>query len=135
MALMEWRESYSVGIPSIDEQHKKLVSLINELAEAMHNKKGKEVLKGIIDEMAKYAVYHFQTEEKYMKEFDFPGYDEHKKEHDSFVEKVKEFQKEYEEGKSLLTVEILMFLRDWLIKHILGTDKKYGPFLIEHGVR
>ncbi len=135
MAFLEWDDSFSVKIPSIDKQHKKLVGMINELMDAMKSGKGNAVLSSIIEKLADYTVEHFSTEEKYFKMYAFPGADEHIKEHQDFVKKVQDFQAGFESGKIGLTVNVMHFLRDWLKNHILGTDQKYSDYLVSKGVK
>ena len=135
MALVNWSVQLSVNIRQIDEQHKKLVSMLNELHDAMLNGKGRDVLSQILDGLAEYTVTHFATEENLMKKYNYPGYVNHKTEHDRFVEKVSEFKEKLSQGQLTLTMEVLNFLKDWLTSHIMGSDKKYGPFLNERGIK
>ncbi|WP_370572719.1 bacteriohemerythrin [Methanomethylovorans sp.] len=134
MPLITWSDKYSVNIKEIDEQHKKLVGMINELHDAMMHAKSKEVSVEIINKMAEYTKYHFSTEEKYMKQFRYPDYEVHKISHEKFVEQVLEFKKGYESGKTGLTYDLLNFLKNWLVTHIQASDKKYAPFFVEHGL-
>ncbi len=135
MEFFTWNENFSVGINTIDEQHKKLVSLINELATAMSEGKGRDKIDSLLTELADYTVYHFSEEEKLMANYEYPGLEEHKKIHSAFVEKVSDFKKKYENGSLLISIEVFQFLQDWLKEHILGTDKQYSPFLREKGVK
>lgn len=134
MAFLTWDNNYSVEINNIDIQHKKLVDLINQLHEAMKTGKAKEVLAKIIRELIDYTVYHFTLEENLMTQYKYPGLDEHLKEHAAFVNKVKTFQKDFEDGRSSVSIDILNFLRDWILKHIKGIDKKYTLFFKEKGL-
>ena len=134
MPIMNWSEQYSVGVSELDNHHKKLINLLNDLHDAMKQGKSKELTAGIINELVSYAANHFAAEEKYMVKFNFPGYQKHKSEHESFVAKVVDFQNDYNAGKMLLTVEIMDFLKQWLINHIQKTDKEYGPFFNEKGL-
>lgn len=135
MALIEWNNDMSVNVVEIDNQHKKLVSMINELNDAMAKGKGKEAIGKIINGLVSYATTHFATEEKYFDMFKYPGSLSHKKEHADFVKKVGEFQDGFNKGSLALTIEVMRFLKDWLTHHILGSDKKYGPFFNEKGLR
>ncbi len=135
MALIIWDDiKYGVGLNSIDEQHKKLVDLINKLHDGMLKGASKLILKEIIDEMIKYTKYHFGYEEENMKKFGFPDFDEHKKVHDAFTDKVITFQEKYLVGEILLSIEIINFLRDWLLTHIAGTDRKYIELFKRNGI-
>ncbi len=135
MALIQWNESLSVNVSEIDKQHEKLVSMINELDDAMRQGKGKVALGKIVTGLIGYAGTHFKTEEKYFDQFGYPETDGHKKEHSDFVVSVCEFQDGFEKGKFGLSITVMNFLSDWLQNHIKGSDKQYGPFLNEKGLK
>jgi len=135
MAMIQWNDSFSVKVAEIDQQHKKLVAMINELHDAMKQGKGKNVLGKIINGLISYTATHFKTEEKYFDRFGYPEKDSHKKEHVAFVKKVSEFKDGFEKGKLSLTLEVMNFLSDWLKNHIMGTDKKYSQFFNEKGLK
>ena len=125
MEIIKWSDKYSVGHQLIDSQHKKLVLLINELHSSMKEGKGKETLQKILDELVLYTKEHFDTEEKMMKQANYDGYAEHKAEHDKLTEKALSLQNLYRSGQVPLTLDVMTFLKDWLINHIEGSDKKY----------
>jgi hemerythrin-like metal-binding protein len=127
--MFDWTPDYSVGIGSIDGQHQKLFSIARELYSAMSAGQGKEALGRILDRLAQYTEVHFAHEERLMREHDFPGLADHKAEHDALKGQVRRFQQDFEAGRVVLTVELLHFLRDWLQKHIMGSDQRYAPFL------
>ena len=135
MPLLSWKDEYSVNIREIDDQHKRLVDLINELHEAMVQQKAKEVLGGVLSKLVNYAASHFAAEEKLMEGNGYPEFAEHKSKHVAMTAKVLALQKDWQAGKAALGIEVSQFLRDWLDKHILGTDKKYTPFLNSKGVK
>ena len=130
MPLLNWTEDLSVKVNGLDNQHKKLVSLINDLHEAMKEGKGKNTLGIILNELIEYTKYHFTAEENLMLQKKYPGYSQHKAEHDSFTKKVIEFNNQFVAGSLSLSIDVLTFLKEWLIGHIKGTDKKYSPNLI-----
>lgn len=134
MSLFVWSDRYSVGIKKIDDQHKVLVDILNELFEAMTQKKGEQAIAKIIRNLVGYTRSHFSTEEMLLKQYAYPDYDAHKKIHDEFVQKIDKFQKDFQAGKLSLTTEMSSFLRNWLINHISGEDKKYASFLQDKGV-
>ncbi|WP_407354939.1 bacteriohemerythrin [Methanolobus sp. WCC5] len=134
MALITWSDKYSVQIKEIDDQHKVLVGMINDLHDAMKQAKSKEASLEIINKMAEYTKYHFSTEEKYMKRYAYPDYSEHKLEHEKFIENVLKFKEDYEKGKAGISYDILNFLKNWLVGHIQSTDRKYAPLFIENGL-
>lgn len=115
----------SVKVSEIDEQHKKLIGIINRLNDAMKAGKGKTALAVLLKEVADYTVYHFGTEEKYMTQFNYAGKDRHKIEHKNLLEKVVTLAKDLDSGKVTITLDVMNFLKDWLAKHIMGTDKQY----------
>lgn len=135
MALMIWKEAYSVNIAEIDNQHKKLIELINNLHDAMITGKAKEEMSKILSGLVDYTLYHFATEEKIFDQYDFPGSKAHKKQHSDLIEQVAALQKKHEDGERVLTIDVMNFLRDWWNDHIMGSDKKgYGPYLNSKGV-
>ena len=135
MALIEWKDEFSVGISSIDAQHTKLIQIINKLYDGMMRGSGRNILGSVLDELDQYTKTHFSLEERLMNAHGFPGYRRHKEEHDKLAAQVDEFVNAFDAGKKQLTMEVLMFLKSWLENHILGTDKRYSAFLIEKGVR
>ncbi|HEY6837184.1 MAG TPA: bacteriohemerythrin [Geobacteraceae bacterium] len=134
MALFNWDETLAVHILTFDRQHRHLVGLVNGLHDAMKQGSVKEVLEPLLGELVRYTREHFAAEEKLMVMHDFPGYTEHKKEHDTFVDKVLDFQKQYEKGGVTLSLEVMDFLVEWVKTHIKVMDHRYGPFLREKGV-
>jgi hemerythrin len=135
MALIEWNDGLKIGIGVIDDQHKQLVKLTNELNDAMKSGKAKAVLSGIVGSLTRYTVTHFSEEERYFDKFSYPKGAGHKKEHSDFVTKVSGFQKGLDEGKIALSIEVVNFLAQWLKDHIAVSDKAYAPFFLEHGLR
>ncbi len=135
MPFIEWNDTFSVGIEEIDNQHKKLIELINQLHEAVKDRKTAEVLDGILNELAEYTVYHFKTEEDYFEEFNYPETELHKKEHGMFVAKVIGYIDDNKTGKLLISLKVLNFLSYWLINHIGESDQKYVSLFSENGVK
>jgi hemerythrin len=135
MPLIPWSDDLSIGIHEIDDQHKKLVGLINDLHDAMKSGQAKQALEKTLSELADYAVYHFQVEEKYMEKFRYPEYHSHKLAHAAFVKKVAAFQADYKSGKLGLSLELMHFLRDWLTTHIKGTDRQYAALFLKNGIK
>jgi len=133
--LFPWSSDLSVGVAEIDNQHKKLVDMINELNDAMHRGEGKEVLGRILNGLVAYTGSHFKTEESYFVRFGYPEAAQHKQTHADFVAKVSDFSKSFASGKLNVSVEVMAFLRDWLKGHIKGTDKKYAPLFQQNGLK
>ncbi|MCK6447713.1 MAG: bacteriohemerythrin [Planctomycetes bacterium] len=134
MALMTWTDKYATGIASIDNQHKKLIELLNQLQDAMLAGSGNDAIAKILDGLVQYTVTHFAHEEKLFAAHGYIEAANHKAEHEKLAKKVAEFQREFKAGKTKLSVTVMNFLRDWLNSHILVTDMKYAPFLKAKGV-
>lgn len=135
MSYIQWSNAYSVNIQKIDQQHQQLVSYINELHEAMSQGKSKQVLGEILGKLTKYTVEHFGLEEELMQEHHFPDFQLHKLAHKDFINKVSQAQKDFESGKFLISVDVLNYLKDWLISHIMGVDQNYAQFFKEKGIK
>ena len=125
MALIEWNNTFSVGISQLDSEHQRLVEMINTLYDAMKQGKGKDAITTLLNELSAYVVTHFSHEEKWMQEHSYPQFTEHKKIHDDFVRKVGEYKTMHQKGL-LSANQLLTTLRDWLVSHICHTDSKYG---------
>ena len=133
--LMTWSDDLSVGIRLIDEQHKVLLGLINELHAAMRAHKSDSVLVGVVERLKEYTVKHFGQEEEYFDRYGYPETAQHKDYHRKLVQQVLDFEAGLKSGKAKVTMEIMRFLKDWLVTHIQGTDKKYSAFLNGKGIR
>lgn len=134
MALIMWDEKLKTNVKECDEQHKKLIALVNELHDGMKAGKGKDVIGKVLNELLNYTNYHFKTEEAYMQKYNFPEFLKHKREHEDLTRQAKELKERFDRGEVAITVNVMNFLKEWLQSHILGTDKKYGPFLNDKGV-
>lgn len=132
---LEWKNEYSVGISSIDQQHKKLINLINQLQTAVKYSTGEEFEREALDELVKYTKTHFTYEEGLMEQNGYPDFEPHKSQHVRMIKKVEEVLAEYERDRDTAMTNALDFLREWLINHINGTDKEYSSFLIGKGVK
>ncbi len=121
---MKWRPDFNLGIEEIDEQHKKIVELINTLNEAFMKNEARGKLSTILEEMTRYADYHFQTEEKLFSQYHYPFTHEHMNLHENFRKKVVQFTEQFEQGHPV-TFRVLGFLRKWLTNHILDVDREY----------
>ncbi len=134
MALMTWDPKFSVNIREIDNQHKKLFELINNLHDSMKTGKGKEALGKILSELADYTVNHFSAEEKLFQTYGYPEQAQHKKMHTDLTKQVMDLKGKLDKGDVIITIEVMNFLKDWLNNHILVSDKKYSAFLNGKGV-
>lgn len=135
MSFFTWEDRYSVNIAAMDEQHKRLVKMLNDLFEAMLSGKGREVVGKVLTDLVNYTKVHFSAEEELMRKNGYPDLLSHKKEHDALAKKAVELDQKFRTTKMSLTVETGNFLKDWLTNHILYTDKKYGQYLNAKGIR
>jgi hemerythrin len=135
MAVIEWKPAYATGIVALDNEHKGLIAELNRLYEAMRDKRGQEVLGATIAMLERYTVDHFQHEEKLMEEYQFPGLAEHRLIHQGLIEDVAQLKERSSGGDEALARELLKFLREWVLNHIMEVDQQYGPYLEARGGR
>ncbi|MBZ0155386.1 MAG: bacteriohemerythrin [Alphaproteobacteria bacterium] len=135
MAFLTWSDQYKVNVANIDAQHRKLFDMVNEMHDAMRVGKGNEVIGTILANLLGYVKTHFAEEERLMSSNGYPDFSRHKQEHDKLTQKALDLHKQFTEGKPVLSFDVMNFLKSWLSDHILGTDKKYGPFLNGKGIK
>ncbi|MCF6464466.1 bacteriohemerythrin [Clostridium sp. Cult2] len=136
--MFKWKEDFSVNINDIDEQHKELFRIGNYLYEIVSIKDGidryDEILEGR-HKLMDYAVYHFSFEEKMMKDNGYPKLQQHKRQHDSFISKVKSIdEEEIDERQKKIGMDLIIFVANWIENHILKTDMEYKEFLNNKGI-
>jgi len=135
MAILQWCDDFSVNVAEIDQQHKIVLQIINDLTDALRARKGNDIIGRIIGYLVQYSQGHFAFEEKYFDQFGYPDSDNHKKEHVEFTDAVLKYRDYYDNNQLGLSLDILVFLSKWWANHVQVTDKKYGPFLNEHGIK
>ncbi|MDR3543466.1 MAG: bacteriohemerythrin [Desulfosporosinus sp.] len=129
MPICAWDIKYSVGIDKIDKQHQKLVLLLNTVYDTMKDGNGQDRLEQILNELVEYTDYHFKYEEELFERYSYLDKTTHIKEHKDLREKVINFKDNIQLGEGVVTQEILKFLIDWLVKHVLISDKEYSQHL------
>ncbi len=137
MATVHWEPRFSVRIKDIDDQHRQLLAMINQLAESRagrHPYGQWHGLEEVLLQMSAYLEDHFSTEERYMLTHEYPGYQAHCEEHLVFIEKVDAFVRDQERGRTGLSVEVRQFLQSWLLNHIMHVDARLGSFLAAKGL-
>jgi methyl-accepting chemotaxis protein/hemerythrin len=132
---MVWDKSFSTSIPTFDEQHKKLFAMVNELNEAMQHKRSKEAIGSVLQRLIAYTGTHFAAEEEVFRKTGYPEEAQHCQQHKDLVQKALALQAQFNSGETLLTHDVIEFLQEWLVKHIKGTDNRYGKHLLKHGVK
>ncbi|HHY91378.1 MAG TPA: hemerythrin family protein [Clostridiales bacterium] len=136
--MFQWKDAYSCNIAEIDKQHRNLLEIGARLYDIIRNQKDfdyyDDVL-AIFNELQDYAVYHFGYEENLMKQYGYEEFEEHKKEHQQFVDKLKEAaKKDIDEELFNISLDLATFIADWIEHHILRSDKKYKDFFNAKGV-
>lgn len=133
MPFIEWNDEMVFDITDIDTHHERLVELINILYERVFECENldqeRELTGNILREMKDYAVYHFTAEEELMQECGYPACRDHKREHDHFIARVEELSAKYDSGEPALSFPTFMFLKNWLIDHILRKDSEYVAYV------
>ena len=131
--LVSWSSTFSVGIKIIDEQHKELLHLVNDLFNHVSEDEEAErvYFRKVIEKAIEYVRVHFNTEEQIMSHTKFPGYMEHKKAHDSFVLSVVESVRNFESGKKFALLDFTRFLKEWILTHIAIMDKQYFSYFMK----
>ncbi len=129
MSLFEWNESYSVGYPEIDTQHKRLFKLAEDLNSAMAAGKGKQMLSQTLANLINYTKGHFASEERLMQRYGYPEYPQHKVEHDKLTAQVLAFQSDFSAGRVMLSIDLMLFLKNWLSHHIGKIDQKVAAHI------
>jgi hemerythrin len=139
---IEWSDALSVGVKEIDDQHKRLIEMLNELNNAIHGGWGKEARKNVLDKLIEYTREHFATEENIMSISGYPDIEAHKKQHENLIVMVKNYVKKYEQDPNAsnydllfyaASYDLLFFLRRWLTAHIIKSDKALGDYLVKTG--
>ncbi|NMA86174.1 MAG: hemerythrin family protein [Tissierellia bacterium] len=136
--MFKWKDNFSVNIKIIDEQHQELFRIGNALYRIISIKDGvdryDEIMK-ILYEMRDYAIYHFDYEEKLMKENGYLDFENHKRQHNGFINKVKSIDElDVDEKQKKIGMELVIFIADWIENHILKSDMEYKDFLNSKGV-
>jgi len=135
MVFMEWQDSFSVGVAALDEDHKKLIATINELYDSLRRGQSKEVMDKILKKMTSYCEEHFTNEERLFAQTNYPAAADHIKEHENLARQLLEIEAKYEANTgSIVSIELMNFLRIWLVDHFLGTDKKYTEHFNANGI-
>jgi hemerythrin-like metal-binding protein len=135
---MEWESDFNCNIETIDQQHRKLVDIINLLYETLESRTKNDMHALVetlskeadaINDMLRYTLEHFKYEEKMMLDYTYPQYNEHKEMHDSFTSKAKIYKNHFDSAIEVNVNEMMAYLKEWLRNHILVEDKKFVPYV------
>lgn len=127
--MFEWKDEYRVHVLSVDAQHQNLFRMAGELHAAMATGQARSVLAKTLDRLLQYTAMHFAHEERLMRIHNYPDLPAHQAEHEALTSQVLKFQADFQNGRTTVTIQLMYFLKDWLEKHIMGSDKKYAPLV------
>jgi len=127
--LIDWNDSYSVKNSDMDEQHKKLIDIINKLFKSFKEGNAQEILSEILNEMINYANFHLNSEEKLLFKYDYPEKDNHEALHQEFRNKTDELKSILHKKDDGTHYQLIEYLKNWWTNHILVEDMKYSDFL------
>lgn len=134
MSLMDWdAKKFDVLVPKMNEQHEKLVAIMNRLYERADAKAPKAELNTIIVELKDWTVKHFREEEQMLQSINFPQFARHKSIHDKLLEDFTRHYNDFSKGPGQLSPAFFEFLRLWLTSHIMHIDRKYGEYTQQRG--
>jgi len=133
--LLEWSNEFSVKIGTIDDHHKKIIDYINELYQAHEEDTTKEALASMLNKLIKYADFHFSYEENLLALHGFEALKFHSDEHLVLKNKLQKIVQDFSLDKAAVSMDLMEFLKDWLIDHILVKDMAYSEFLVQKGVQ
>lgn len=132
---IKWNPKLSVKVKKIDEQHKKLVNIINKVHSMEQSNKNKEELVVVLNELVEFSRVHFETEEKYFRKFKYEGATEHIREHEDLIRKALEFYKRFSKQGVKILPQFLVFLKAWLEDHLIKMDQKYVKCFQDCGLK
>ncbi len=135
---MEWKESLATGISTIDSQHKELFKRIDNLVLAIKQQRCRSEIDGVLKFLEDYARVHFSEEEKHMRNTEYPGYEEQRKEHGKYLRALEELKLQASlpriQGASYdLSATTNQVVVDWIVAHIMKLDMKFARFLKDRG--
>ncbi len=128
MGVIKWRDTYNTGIESIDSEHRQLVDLIDKMYCAVRDQATQEAVMDILNELVTYTQNHFTSEEEIMQANNYPKLAEHSAEHKKLIDQVEDFKSKVLDNFPKEAQEFYLFLREWLVEHILHQDIEFGKF-------
>ncbi|MBF0110288.1 MAG: bacteriohemerythrin [Magnetococcales bacterium] len=128
-----WTQELVTTIQFVDEDHKKLVEMVNDLHRAMKEEEGSNKVGAIIDGLVDYAKTHFTREMDMLRKYDYPEVEGHSGKHDRLVARLKELSEKYHQGEFTVVMDLLALAKDWLVEHILRTDMRYVDHVKQRG--
>ena len=134
MESINWKDEFSVGVKELDDQHKKLLAMINKLIIEQKTLTDPKTIADLLTEMTDYAQVHFRAEEYLMAEYGYEQKTLQEKQHQAFIDKTISFCSASDIGPNILSTALLDYLGTWLVEHILQEDMKYKEFFRSKGL-
>lgn len=132
---LQWKDEYNTGFSEIDGQHLMIVKAINMLIEAIGEHSIEVEMGRVLDLMDSYIQNHFATEEGYFERYGYKNAKEHIAKHREFAEKILIQRKKFQAGESEVSYELVDFLEDWMLDHVLTEDTKYIECFKKNGLK
>lgn len=130
--ILHWEDEFLVGVPQLDEEHKRLLRLGACVASALALKNSDAIVRALLTDIDSFAEQHFANEEKMMAEYKYPGLESHRAEHESFRNRIRLLLAEADESR--IGFRVLQMMQSWLKSHLMGCDREYARFFREIGV-
>ncbi|MGA2434748.1 MAG: bacteriohemerythrin [Bryobacteraceae bacterium] len=132
--LIQWTPDYAVGVPQIDQEHQGLFAKAESMRQAMLVGKGKDELDFLLGNLVAYGCYHFDHEEELMQRIGYPDIAEHRKEHEDMKKRVRAMQERASAGEKTMTIEVMLFLMEWVKRHVIATDLRIAGYMKARGI-
>ena len=129
LEIVVWSDVYVTGIELIDSQHKELVKLTNNLYKACLDGEGQKIFKDVMHQLIDYVKFHFSAELKLLEKSNYPGYFDHKKQHEDLIKNILEAVQNYDDSKKFMPNAFVRTLKDWVFTHIAVSDKTYAVYI------
>ena len=130
MPYIEWTQEFSVDVGEMDSEHKQWLSILNTLFDALNRGEDHNVIGDVIDRMITYSKFHLSHEEEFLEDIQYPQLAMHKTKHAELIGKLNRIEEQFKAGTNFkLTIEAIKLLKEWLVNHILVTDKKYANYM------
>lgn len=137
--MFQWKEDFSCNVKSIDDQHKTLFKIGSKLYSIYSLNDGFDHYDEIMEvlyELKEYTIYHFRYEEELLKKYGYKNLEAHIKQHNAFVDEIISFENEdIDDKQKRITMDMLVFVSNWIENHILKTDKGYIELLNSNGAK
>jgi hemerythrin-like metal-binding protein len=134
MSLLRWKDEYLTHVEEIDTQHQRLIDLINGIYDLMRSGRGDEAIAEAMGEVVDFTRFHFATEEKHMVETEYAGKDAHFSEHERLLDQIIELRRSVQDGRTVLSMNEMYFLKDWLLSHFQGPDRGLAHHLLNRAL-